>query len=123
MSQRARWMALSVVASGLALIVAARAVTLAQNEPAPAGQGEALYRAHCASCHDGLAQRAPARAALEQMTRSNILFAITKGDMKQQAASLTATEKVALADYLGKISGSGSSGHPTEELGTSPHPV
>jgi polyvinyl alcohol dehydrogenase (cytochrome) len=123
MSQTARWMALCVVASGLALMVAARAVTIAQNEPAPAGQGEALYRAHCASCHDGLAQRAPARAVLEQMTRSNILFAITKGDMKQQAASLTENEKVTLADYLGKVPSSGSSSYTTEELGTSPQPI
>ena len=33
--------------------------------------------------------RAPARAALEQMSQANIRFALTTGSMKQQAANLT----------------------------------
>jgi polyvinyl alcohol dehydrogenase (cytochrome) len=103
MSMGTRWRGVPGGAIAVALLVALGAATHAQNKDAPPSQGETLYRAYCAGCHEGGAARAPARSALEQMTQTNILFAITDGDMKQQAASLTEVEKVALASYLSKV--------------------
>ncbi len=91
----------------MALLAAAatpvRAQDTASRSPnAGAESGEALYRAHCASCHEGQVARAPVRAAIEQMTQGNIRFALTNGGMKQQGASLTPAEIDALAAYLSK---------------------
>ena len=62
----------------------------------------ALYRAHCAACHDASsATRAPAPAALKLMSAANILRALETGVMKEQAAGLTAAERRELADFLG----------------------
>jgi polyvinyl alcohol dehydrogenase (cytochrome) len=62
----------------------------------------ALYKQHCAACHDASGTtRAPAPAALKLMSAANILRALDTGIMKEQAAALTADEKSALAAHLG----------------------
>ena len=76
---------------------------LAQSENTATNPGQALYREHCGSCHDGGASRAPSRAALEQMSVENIRFALTKGSMSSQGATLTAAQVDALAGYLSKL--------------------
>jgi polyvinyl alcohol dehydrogenase (cytochrome) len=94
----------AAIAGALLLAAVVMAQAQDQNANAPPSQGEALYRAHCASCHDGGASRAPTRAALGQMTQSSIVFALSDGDMKRQAGDLSAVDRVALANYLSKIS-------------------
>ncbi|HEX7363335.1 MAG TPA: PQQ-binding-like beta-propeller repeat protein [Bryobacteraceae bacterium] len=69
------------------------ATALAQN-------GEAIYKAHCASCHNAATGRVPPFSALRQMDAATIMRAITTGTMKTQAAGLTTQQKYALVGYL-----------------------
>jgi polyvinyl alcohol dehydrogenase (cytochrome) len=93
----------TVAAVVLALLVAKGTATRAQNKESSPSQGEALYRAHCASCHEGQVARAPARAALARISQANIGIALASGNMKQQAATLTRAEIDAVASYLSTI--------------------
>src|SRR5262245_10956620 len=68
-----------------------------------AQDGQALYRAHCASCHDASAQtRAPSRQALQQLTPERILNALESqsGAMLIQGVARTTAERRALALYV-----------------------
>ncbi len=69
--------------------------------------GASLYKERCAMCHDKSAEtRAPAAAALRQMSRENIVKALETGLMKDQGAALSATEKLGVAEFLsGKMGG------------------
>jgi polyvinyl alcohol dehydrogenase (cytochrome) len=96
-----------VAFSALALMVAATVIAVsartAAHSQAPGGattQGEALYRERCASCHDGGVSRAPARAALRQMSQENIRFALATGSMSSQGAGLTPAQVDSLASFL-----------------------
>jgi polyvinyl alcohol dehydrogenase (cytochrome) len=98
-----------IALSALALVVAWTGVRAgtgtaaqAQSENSANNQGDALYREHCASCHDGGAARAPSRATLGQMSQENIKFALTKGSMSSQGASLSPAQVDALASVLSK---------------------
>src|SRR5262249_22158765 len=80
----------------LLIMLAFPTLALAQN-------GAALYRAHCASCHEASAQtRAPARDALRQLTPERILDALESqsGPMLIQGLARTPAERRALALYL-----------------------
>src|SRR5262245_12569029 len=70
----------------------------------------ALYRTHCASCHDASSQtRAPARDSLRQLTPERILDALESitGVMSSQGLARTPSERRALALFLsGKPFGS-----------------
>ena len=69
---------------------------------AHAADPAALYKEHCAVCHDASATtRAPSPAALKLMSAANILRALDTGIMKEQAAALTADDRRALATHLG----------------------
>ncbi len=46
-----------------------------------AQEGGAIYRQHCAGCHDGGVPRAPQAAALKQMSEANVEFALRSGVM------------------------------------------
>src|SRR5215467_15973964 len=68
-----------------------------------AQDGQALYRAHCASCHEASAQtRAPSRDALRGLTPERILDALEaqSGVMLIQGQARTSAERRALAVYL-----------------------
>ncbi|MGA3188568.1 MAG: PQQ-binding-like beta-propeller repeat protein [Bryobacteraceae bacterium] len=66
-----------------------------------APDGAVLYKERCAICHDKSAEtRAPAPAALRQMSRENIVKALETGLMKEQGAGLSAAEKLTLAEFL-----------------------
>lgn len=69
------------------------ATALAQN-------GEAIYKAHCAGCHDAPVKRVPPFSALRKMDAATIMRTITTGIMKTQAAGLTTQQKYALVTYL-----------------------
>ncbi len=72
----------------------------AQDGDAEKKTGEAVYRQHCASCHEGQIARAPNRAAIEKMFQEDIQDALAYGAMKEQGASLTATQIVDVSSYL-----------------------
>jgi polyvinyl alcohol dehydrogenase (cytochrome) len=69
-------------------------------EPAdPAGA--AIYKEHCAACHDTSgATRAPAPAALRLMAPENIVSTLESGVMKEQGAALTAGQRREVAEFL-----------------------
>src|SRR6478735_5918338 len=83
-----------VVCAACALIVPHRAVA---QEPAP--DGAALYRQHCASCHDNGAARAPDREALAGMLPQRVLDALETGQMISMATGRSAAERRALAEF------------------------
>jgi len=106
-----------LVLAAVPLFACALRASHAQVKDELRGDGEKLYRAYCANCHEGQVPRAPTRAALAQLSQENILDAMQdNGPMKQQAADLTLAEKVAIASYLGKeqalVTGSGRSVEP-----------
>src|SRR5271170_1653202 len=75
---------------------------------APPG-GEALYKQRCAMCHERSAEtRAPAPAALRQMSPANIVRSLESGIMKEQGAALSAAEKLDVAEFLAGKTGSAS---------------
>src|SRR5215468_7280007 len=78
-------------------------VTLVFPVLASAQDGQALYRAHCASCHEASSQtRAPSRDALRSLTTERILDALEaqSGPMLIQGQARTSPERRALAAYL-----------------------
>jgi polyvinyl alcohol dehydrogenase (cytochrome) len=63
-----------------------------------------LFQKNCASCHDsasGAAGRVPQVAVLKTMTPAAILRTLESGVMKQQAAPLSADERLKLASLIG----------------------
>lgn len=79
----------------------------AQVETPAKSEGGALYRQHCASCHDGGIERAPTPEVLAQMSQDDIRFALTQGSMSQQGANLTPAQIEALSGFLSKLTSSG----------------
>ena len=66
--------------------------------------GEALYTETCANCHDQQFYKAPSRQFLSALGPRNIISVLNGGAMREQAASLSAEERVAVAEYLSGIS-------------------
>jgi polyvinyl alcohol dehydrogenase (cytochrome) len=67
-----------------------------------APNGEALFQARCAACHDGAPEsRAPAPEVLRQRSPTAILEVLANGSMRVQGASLSGPERRAVAEYLG----------------------
>jgi polyvinyl alcohol dehydrogenase (cytochrome) len=72
-----------------------------------AQDGEALYRTHCAICHeDDEEARAPRREVLGAMAPEQIVSALERGVMRGQGADRSRAERRALAEFLtGKPAG------------------
>ena len=69
--------------------------------------GEAVYKQHCASCHDGSLPRLPTREALRAMAPEAIDTALSSFSMRRQGAALTAAERRAVSAFLaGRPAGS-----------------
>ena len=60
----------------------------------------ALFEQRCGSCHDSPTGRTPAREYLTPRLPSEIVYALTRGAMKQQGAGLSREEIGALAVFL-----------------------
>src|SRR5215471_740112 len=73
-------------------------VTAANGQSAP--EGEALYKQHCATCHDAGVPRAPARGVLEKLPPESIRTTLDVGSMAQQAGALRPAQKDAVIAYL-----------------------
>ena len=65
-----------------------------------AQDGAAVYKAHCATCHDMPTGRVPPVSALKAMSFPMILGALETGSMKTQGGELTSSERYALVVYL-----------------------
>jgi polyvinyl alcohol dehydrogenase (cytochrome) len=62
--------------------------------------GEAVYRQHCAGCHNGTMPRMPSRDALKTLTPEHVETALASFTMRRQGASLTPAERRAVAEYV-----------------------
>ena len=67
-----------------------------------ASPGAEIYAKHCASCHDKATARMPSRSVLQQRTSGFILRTLNSGIMKEQAASLSLPERMAVSQWLGR---------------------
>lgn len=65
-----------------------------------ARDGETIYKAQCAMCHEGGAPRAPNPAALKNFEPERVVKALFDGVMAAQGRALTATEARSVATYL-----------------------
>ncbi|MFK7956301.1 MAG: PQQ-binding-like beta-propeller repeat protein [Lysobacterales bacterium] len=62
--------------------------------------GALLYAENCATCHDTGVARAPAKNLLQLLTPDAVLGAMNTGVMRQQASTLSATERAQLTEFL-----------------------
>ena len=67
---------------------------------ANAQNGEAVYKEHCASCHNSATPRVPPESALRSMNLMQVLGALQTGAMKTVGDTLTPQERYAVALYL-----------------------
>jgi polyvinyl alcohol dehydrogenase (cytochrome) len=67
---------------------------------APAPDGAALYKQHCASCHDVGGTRAPSRSVMKQLAPEAILRSLEGGTMTLQGTALSPTERRTVAEFL-----------------------
>ena len=63
-------------------------------------EGEKVFENHCAACHEDPGNKAPKKAALQDMTYDAIFQAMEFGVMQPQAAALSKEERSAVATYL-----------------------
>jgi polyvinyl alcohol dehydrogenase (cytochrome) len=84
-------------------------------------EGSAVYKEHCAQCHDKGVQRAPQLAALKALSPENILEALTNGKMAEQGKALAAAEARAVAVFAsGKAFGTVETANKGACFGTAP---
>jgi len=65
-----------------------------------AQEGQALYQARCADCHDDPSARAPQRSTLATLTAAQIVAALETGVMNDEGAELSVAERRAVAAFL-----------------------
>jgi polyvinyl alcohol dehydrogenase (cytochrome) len=66
-----------------------------------AQDGAALYKRHCAACHDQVSPRIPLRSAIQKMSARRILRTMDFGLMMNIAYPLHREEREAIANFLG----------------------
>src|SRR5215475_9664019 len=64
------------------------------------GAGSTIFGNSCGGCH-GKLEAAPPPAMLKKLTPEKIYEALTTGDMRNQAASLTDRQKRDIAEWIG----------------------
>lgn len=62
--------------------------------------GAAVYRQHCAACHENQVPKAPQKMFLQMMSGPTIVDSLTHGLMASQGATLSSAQKVRVAEYL-----------------------
>ena len=68
--------------------------------------GAVLFAEHCAGCHSGSIPRAPHFITFNMMSSAAVLKAMNDGVMQQQAAALSPSQRIAIAEYLSESSAS-----------------
>lgn len=74
--------------------------------------GKAVYEQYCAACHNQPATRAPALAAVQQMSAQTLRYTLTEGIMQQQGAMVP---KEQFQQLLGYLAGNDSGGDASSE--------
>lgn len=106
---RTSWMAALIGAAALAgCSTASEPVQFAEADPhaglataASKAAGEAVYRQHCAVCHDNPEEtKSPSQEALSRVSALNITNSLIMGKMVAQGAALSAVEVSNVSDYL-----------------------
>ena len=82
------------------LVCFAAFLALALPAAAQAPDGEAIYRQHCAGCHNGTLPRMPNREALKTLTPEHVETVLSSFSMRRQGALLTGAERRAVAEYV-----------------------
>lgn len=70
-----------------------------------AQDGAAIYKEHCASCHDNPAPRVPSLATIKTKSVEGVYVALTSGVMKAQTEGLATPQIFALIGYLAPAGG------------------
>ena len=78
--------------------------------------GAAVFKAHCAQCHEGQVPKAPHKMFLQMMSGPTIHEALTHGLMRGQAQTLSDTERVEVAEYLSGGSLLAAQNHPQPKV-------
>jgi polyvinyl alcohol dehydrogenase (cytochrome) len=78
------------------------AMTSAHAQTEAPATGAAVYARYCASCHDQMDARIPARAALTQMSPARILRTLDFGLMMSIASPIKRDDREAVAAFLGQ---------------------
>ncbi|MGD0299983.1 MAG: PQQ-binding-like beta-propeller repeat protein, partial [Bryobacteraceae bacterium] len=68
--------------------------------PAAAPEGSAIYKTHCASCHDAGLPRIPTRDALKAFSAETVNRALVSGAMRFQGSDLSLAERHAVAEFV-----------------------
>jgi polyvinyl alcohol dehydrogenase (cytochrome) len=90
------------------MLAFASTIILAAAQAASADHpGKAVYQQYCAACHNLPATRAPALAALQQMSAQTLRFSLTEGIMRQQGAAVPPEQFPQLIAYLAAADASG----------------
>ena len=83
------------------MLAFASSIILAAAQAASADHpGKAVYEQYCAACHNQPATRAPALAALQQMSAQTLRFTLTEGIMRQQGSAVPREQFEQLIGYL-----------------------
>ena len=93
--------ALLILLSTLIASPAWAAVPAGMSEQTASEVGAQLYTQRCAGCHDGPVAKAPHKIVFSLLGPEYILSAMNDGIMQAQAAGLTETQKIMLAEHLG----------------------
>ena len=62
--------------------------------------GEALYQAHCARCHEGQVERAPHRSVMQRLPAVMVLHSLERGRMKFLGMARTNQERRAISEWM-----------------------
>ena len=62
--------------------------------------GEALYQAHCARCHEGQVKRAPHRDVMSRLPALMVLNSMELGKMKFQGMMRTSRERRVISEWM-----------------------
>jgi polyvinyl alcohol dehydrogenase (cytochrome) len=93
--------------SGHIVCVTLGVLLVAASASAQAPSGEAVYKQHCAACHEGSIPRMPTREALRGLTPEHVDTALSSFSMRRQAAALSPAERRAVAAFVtGRPAGS-----------------
>src|SRR5262245_32483297 len=86
--------------SRLALAVLVSALPSVASAQQSVPDGEALYKEHCAACHDRSLPRIPSREALRGLSPEVVDTALSSFSMRRQGAALSPAERRAVAAFV-----------------------
>src|SRR3954469_7577164 len=81
-------------------VIFAALICLLSPADGSAQDAAALYREHCAGCHDAGVDRAPARDALQTMSAERVLTALESGAMLSMGSRMSTAGRRAVAQFL-----------------------